>query len=144
MTTDPNDLELTRRVCALISDAEAPYAHTIHAQPGQVYESNGPPFPPLTVVESVTTPIKELLYHRQTVTADIHPGEEPVRISVNRMVGVLEDDREVCMGEVWALPDAILTAAERGPQKCAACGVLIREVPTFDDKGLPYHKGCAS
>lgn len=142
MATDPNRLALLRRLCDLVGDPEAPYAHSIHAEPGQVYASNGPPFPPLTVIDSTTTPIKELMYHRQTVAVEIHPGEEPERISVNRMVGVLEDGREVCMGEVWALPDVMLTAAERGPVKCAACGILVRELPVFDDAGLAYHKGC--
>lgn len=131
-----------QRVCELISDPAAPYAHTIKAEPGDLLGTLGPPFPSLLVEESQTTPIKQLLYHRQTVTVELRPGEEPERISINRMVGILEDDREVPMGEVWAVPADVVEAAERGPVKCAACGVQIYDVPKYDDAGNAYHAGC--
>ena len=141
-TRDPQTMERLRRICDLVSAPDAPYAHTIEAKPGMLYDSDGPPYPPLTVLESVTTPIKELLYHRQTVAVEIHPGEEPEKICINRMVGILEDGREVPMGETWALPDEMVRAAERGSEKCSACGILIREQPEYDAAGLAYHKGC--
>lgn len=138
----PNASSRLQRICDLIAAPEAPYAHTIQASPGDVLESLGPPFPPLVIEESQTTPIKQLLYHRQTVTVELHPGEPPERICVNRMVGVLEDDREVPMGEVWAVPAEVVETAERGPVKCAACGVMIHDVPVFDADGNAYHAGC--
>lgn len=132
-----------QKICELISSPEAPYAHTIHAEPGDTYESQGPPFPSLTVVESVTSPITELLYHRQTVSADLHPGEPPEMISVNRMVGVLEDGSEVPMGEAWALPASLLDAVNNTQQAtCAACGIPIKEIPVLGDGGKLYHAGC--
>jgi hypothetical protein len=134
---------LAARLCALLGDPEAPYAYALDAAPGTVYDGGGPPWPPLTVVEAQATPVREVLYHRITVQADPHPGEDPVRLVVNRLVGRLDDGREVPLGEVWAVPEAVLRAAEAalGEARCGACGLPVRG-DAIEHEGDWYHKGC--
>jgi hypothetical protein len=134
---------LERAICALLADPAAPYAYTLDAAPGDTYESPGPPWYPLRVVESEATPIEQVLYHRQTIAVDAAPGEPPALLSVHRMVGRLADGREVPLGEPWAVPAAVIRAAGApGDGRCGACGLVIHGVSVVDAAGRAYHRGC--
>ncbi len=133
---------LERQLCALLADPAAPYAHNVDAVPGDAYATPGPPWPPLRVLTSTVTPVEQVLYQHQVLAADVRPGEDPVEISVHRMVGRLADGSIAPLGDVWAVPAGIVRAAAADDGRCPACGLPIRETPVLADDGRAYHRGC--
>jgi hypothetical protein len=143
VSTEDAEVNALAQLCSLLQDPAAPYAFTLDAVAGDTYEGDGAPWPPLTVIESEKTPIREVLYHRQIVSATPAPGSPPVHICLSRMVGRLEDGREVPLGEVCALPAELVRAAEAAEGgRCSACGVAVRGADAVEHNGEVYHKGC--
>lgn len=139
-----SDADAMRSLCALLADPGAPYAWELGAEPGDRYESPGAPYPPLEVVASEVTPVERVVFQRQVVAVATRPGEPPVHVAVLRMVGELADGRTAPLGEVVAMPDAVLRAVESGAaDRCAACGCRIAGNPVVID-GQLYCQGCVT
>jgi len=124
---------------AMIGDRSGPYLFERGDEPGTIYPGAAP-FPDLSLVASMTTPIEKLEYQTMEVEASGDFSERRESFYVGRLVAILENGTEVEFGREVLAKSAIKQGVE--VVACEACGRKIPSGEAVILDGVAYHSHC--
>jgi len=123
----------------LIGDRSGPYGFSVDDEPGTIY-AGAAPFPDLSLVKSITTPITALVYQTSEVEASADFSERRGRYYVGRLVAILENGQEVEFGREAIAVDAVKGGIDAS--FCDSCGRSIPKGEAVVIDGCAYHAEC--